>query len=384
MGALKRGLGPKANELGIYICGGRGKFSRNTNDLSREVARVLDTTTGYYLVGYEPEEETFKGKSFHKIEIKVAKPELKVSYRKGFYGRTDKETQVAYKTPDSPLFQAISSPIDESGLEIQLTTLLGKDDASASFVRTIFHVKGGDISFTDEPGGDKKAVFDVVAVVMDEKGKIVDEFNRTYPIRIPARGISTVQQNGLDFSSDISLKKAGVYTLRLAVRDNNSKRLGTAGDFVEVPNPKSDKLFISGLITTELAPDGKPKPIVGRPMNAAFAPVFSMSTPSIRQFRAGSAVPYIFTINNAKPENANGTVRITKEIRIYRNGQMIATEAETPVETAGRQTKSGIDESGIKRLDVRYAPGEYALQVIIRDKVANRVSSQSIDFEIID
>ena len=30
MGALKRGLAPRANELGIYICGGRGRFSRNT------------------------------------------------------------------------------------------------------------------------------------------------------------------------------------------------------------------------------------------------------------------------------------------------------------------------------------------------------------------
>lgn len=30
MGALKRGLGPRAQELGIFICGGRGKFSRNT------------------------------------------------------------------------------------------------------------------------------------------------------------------------------------------------------------------------------------------------------------------------------------------------------------------------------------------------------------------
>jgi uncharacterized protein len=30
MGALKRGLAPKADELGLYICGGRGRFSRNT------------------------------------------------------------------------------------------------------------------------------------------------------------------------------------------------------------------------------------------------------------------------------------------------------------------------------------------------------------------
>jgi hypothetical protein len=30
MGALKRGLGPRADEVGLYICGGRGRFSRNT------------------------------------------------------------------------------------------------------------------------------------------------------------------------------------------------------------------------------------------------------------------------------------------------------------------------------------------------------------------
>src|SRR5688572_27813396 len=30
MGALKRGLAPRANDLGLYICGGRGRFSRNT------------------------------------------------------------------------------------------------------------------------------------------------------------------------------------------------------------------------------------------------------------------------------------------------------------------------------------------------------------------
>ena len=30
IGALKRGLSPKAGELGIHVCGGRGKHSRNT------------------------------------------------------------------------------------------------------------------------------------------------------------------------------------------------------------------------------------------------------------------------------------------------------------------------------------------------------------------
>jgi uncharacterized protein len=44
LGALKRGLNPRAHELGIYFCGGRGRHSRNTPDELRAVAerRGLD------------------------------------------------------------------------------------------------------------------------------------------------------------------------------------------------------------------------------------------------------------------------------------------------------------------------------------------------------
>jgi uncharacterized protein len=38
MGALKRGLACRANELGIYVCGGRGRFSRNTPAELRSIA----------------------------------------------------------------------------------------------------------------------------------------------------------------------------------------------------------------------------------------------------------------------------------------------------------------------------------------------------------
>ena len=38
MGALKRGLAARANDLGIYVCGGRGRFSRNTPNELRSLA----------------------------------------------------------------------------------------------------------------------------------------------------------------------------------------------------------------------------------------------------------------------------------------------------------------------------------------------------------
>src|SRR6267143_3711093 len=38
MGALKHGLNPRAGDLGIYICGGRGRHSRNTPHELLEIA----------------------------------------------------------------------------------------------------------------------------------------------------------------------------------------------------------------------------------------------------------------------------------------------------------------------------------------------------------
>src|SRR5271157_2280188 len=40
LGALNRGLNPRAHELGIHICGGRGRHSRNTPDELRAVAEA--------------------------------------------------------------------------------------------------------------------------------------------------------------------------------------------------------------------------------------------------------------------------------------------------------------------------------------------------------
>ena len=49
MYALKRGLNPRAKELGIYVCGGRGKYSRLTPDELLEIA-ALEGLNGDELV----------------------------------------------------------------------------------------------------------------------------------------------------------------------------------------------------------------------------------------------------------------------------------------------------------------------------------------------
>ena len=46
VGALKRGLNPRSRELGIYVCGGRGRHSRKTPDELHNYARSVNADGG--------------------------------------------------------------------------------------------------------------------------------------------------------------------------------------------------------------------------------------------------------------------------------------------------------------------------------------------------
>ena len=97
----------------------RAVSSPAENYLDVAVAKILESQTGYYLIGYEPTDETFKGKEFHKIDVKVTRPGLRVASRNGFFGRTDEESQPVYQTADSPLYQAVSTPFQEDQIDVR-------------------------------------------------------------------------------------------------------------------------------------------------------------------------------------------------------------------------------------------------------------------------
>ena len=71
--------------------GGLAIFS--TNDLTGGLARIVDDLSGYYLIGYVPEQATFELRPgpprFHSVKVEVKRSGLKVRSRKGFYGVTD-------------------------------------------------------------------------------------------------------------------------------------------------------------------------------------------------------------------------------------------------------------------------------------------------------
>jgi VWFA-related protein len=352
-----------------------GDFIKEQNFPDKAVKNSIDRESGYYLVAYDPEDEVFKGKEFHKIEIKLKKPELKLFSRNGFFGIENTKPKVNNKTADSPLYQAIASPFSENGMEMRLTTIFENDVAKGNAVRTLLQINGKDLTFVDQPNGMKKLSIDVVAETLDEKSRVVDGFSRTHTLKVSSDAIPYILENGLIFTTDVPIKKNGSYNFRIVVRDNASGKLASTGEVLEIPNLDKNDFFMSGLITAEISPDGSFKfPIAATAEQAISVPLNSTNS-AIRKFRAGDSIRYAYNIFNAKNNN------LTAQLRLYNQGTLVTESKESPIQVTDLKRIKSSGSFGITR---QVQAGEYVLQIVVRDKTSNKTTSQWIDFEVVN
>jgi hypothetical protein len=360
-----------------------GKFYKNQNFLEVPIRRALSSEKGYYLLGYEPNEETFKDKNFNKIEIKLKRPDLKINARTGFLGRTDEAVAMKKRTGDSELYEAIVTPLRHAGLNVRLTAFFASEAAQGNVVRTLVHLDGSQITFVDEPNGMKKATIDVVAVTLNEKNEVVDEFNRTHTFKIEAATMPLIKQNGIIYATDVPIKKAGNYNFRLAVRDVNSKTLGSAGQIIQVPNLKKNRIFLSGLTVSAVDAHGKfiaPSAAV-KPENA-LAITDSAAVPAIRRFHPNTIIAYSYALYNAQNDKTTNQTKLTAQVNLYRDGILLSEGKPEAIQPQKSADSTRADNYGYLRLNANIEKGDYAVQVIVRDLLSNDTASQWIDFEI--
>jgi len=375
---------------------------RNTNDLATGIKRVLEDQKGYYLIGYRPESSTFDARTgrrtFHKLSVKVLRPgKFSVRMRNGFYGVTDEDRQAVKKTLAQQLISALVSPFGATGVHLQLTSLFGNDPKVGSFMRSVLHVDGRDLTFTDEPNHMHKIVFDVLAMTFGDNGVPVDQKGTTYTIQYTDEQVKRVQREGLVYFVTVPIKKPGAYQLRISLRDSSSERVGSASQFVEVPDIKKNRLVLSGLTVTgsyERPPEGNGAPAnLSRGNQAAPANADDRADqgdaaagPAVRHFRVGMTVDYAFFIYNARLDKATNQPNLTWQVRLFRGGKEIFAGHPNPLDLTGQSDLKRLLTHGRIRLGSDLVPGEYAVQVVVTDTLADekhRTASQWIDFEMV-
>jgi VWFA-related protein len=369
-----------------------GQAIRNSNDVSGGVQSIMDDQAGYYLIGYRPDDATFdseKGRAkFHRLSLKVKRAgKYTVRMRTGFYGVTDEKLQAAKETPQHQLVNAVLSPFAASDVQVRLTSLFANDVTQGSVLRSFLHIKGSDLTFVKEPDGSHKAVFDLVTVTFGEDGKLIEQAANQHTIRLTDSMYQKIQKYGFTYNTTVPVKKPGAYQLRTALRDEPSGRVGSASQFVQVPDIEKDRLSTSGLLIRGMPLDGYLKGLTATASaDVAAEDSDPMANTSVRQFQSGTALIYALAIYNAKIDKNTSKPNLTIQARLYRNGELVFTGNAVPFDIRDQADPKRLGGGGAIQLGTEMKPGEYVLQIVVSDLLAKekyRVTTQWMDFEIV-
>jgi VWFA-related protein len=364
-----------------------GRFIYDTNDVPGALRDAVDDTQGYYLLGYHPDASTFDANGrpkFHNVKVKVLRAGLEVRSRSGFFGRSDLLERPKPTTPEAVMRAALTSPFGASGIHVRLTTLYAQAPAGA-FVDAMLLIDVKDLKFTDQPDGWHKAVFDVVAVTFDVNGQPTDTSNKSYTVQLKNDAYEAAIKNGLLYTLQHPVKKPGAYQMRIAVRDADSNQVGSANEFIEVPDLSKGKLTLSSLllrkydpIEAQSAPKPEAEPKPGDNAGPAKPHASGVGTVASRIFQPGDQILYGYQIlnPNQKPD-------IETSARVFRDGREIYAGKPRPLEQSeppqsGKEMVGG----GILQLGNQMQPGDYVVQIVVNDKGSKSTATQWADFQV--
>ena len=396
---LQEGLDYLARETG-------GIAIRNSNDLSGGIRRVMKDQN-YYLIGYRPDESTFDPRTgrrmFHKLSLKVTRPgEFNVRMRNGFFGTSDEEASSGPVSPAQQLIAGLESPFGAAGVHVRLTSLFGNTAKYGSYMRSMLFVNVRDLTFTNEPDGSHKAELSLLAIAFGDNGNPLEQISGPASLRVPASHYERFLKEGYVYFLTVPIKKAGAYQLRVAVRDQGSGRVGSASQFVEVPDVKKSQLALSGIAATSVAQSAANQRAPGNAeAPGAFDPAQSapndrllesdapnlLKSAAVRQFHSGEVLRYGFVVFNARVDKATNESQVHFQIRLLRDGQIVFAGKDETVNSSNQADLKRLNAGGAIHLGANLTPGEYVLQVIATDRLADekhRIATQWIDFEIVE
>jgi VWFA-related protein len=349
------------DQLGLRVLASAtgGLSFMNKNNFTEGLGKIVDSSEGYYLLAYTPQDEKFDGK-YRRLEVKVKRSGLKVLTRSGYFARVDKDVETP-KTRDQELLAAVRSPLARRDINVSALmtyrAVQPPKDAKANSgpygaidIHMLIDPKTLKL---EEVAGKQNANFDVAVFVFDEFGEMRGGFSKTIDASLTPEEFARINKGGLSYAADTQLPP-GVYQLRMAVRDNKTGSTGTMQRYIEVPDLTKGKLAASSLIISA-APPGDTK-----------TPDTTAVTADQRISRTKD-LRYAVMVYNAKLKEGKPQVRV--QMSISQDGKVLHKEPEEIIQTSG----SGGNIIKIGQLGLsRVPPGRYTISLTITDPLADK------------
>ncbi len=214
------------------LAGSTGGFLvANTNDLRTQVRRIAEDINAYYEISYSPDIKVFDG-SFRKIGVKMARADLRVQARSGYFALPFIEGQ-ALLPFEMPMLTALSTtplpraiPYRSAGLHF--------GPGESSFV---IDVPLDSVTFVkDDAAKTYRTHLSVLALLKDSQGRVVKKFSQDVPYQGPMDKMAAARQGHFIYKQHAMLPP-GRYTMETAVLDREGDKVSARKSVFTAPPP---------------------------------------------------------------------------------------------------------------------------------------------------
>ena len=339
----------------------------NKDDFSTAFDRIVRDNSAYYAMAYYPPSD--KAGKFHKIEVRIRRPDLRVRARQGYVtpkpasSVKGKSTAAAANTLMTPkLREVLDSPLPVSGLAMKVFATAFKGVAPNASVLLGVELRGGDLRLDPT---DKVAV---TYAVVDVEGKIRGGSTDSLAMTLRPDTKSRVLASGLRLLKRVDLPP-GRYQVRFAAHDPGGGNAGSVVADLEVPDFAKLPFSMSGVALTSATTAAEP---TVRP-DESLQQVLPGPPVAARTFPQGDELALFVEVydNDAgKPHKVDITTTVTSD-----EGKVVikAEEARDSSELQGRRGGYGY----AARLALKdLPPGAYVLTVSAQSRLGDTPAAE--------
>lgn len=381
-----------------------GRAILNSTDIGEAVRQAVGETADYYLLAWRPDSSELRAAGARlKVSVK-GHPEWRVRLRAASFnvpavvgkqtvrpantGKTQESRAVATesvveskaagdgakaaeaksedkeaKADDKELLAALGSLYPLRGLPVAVSA--GYTDTGDQGTVLNVSMQLGRAAFDFASNGEKrKALVDVAGAAIDDRGQF-GSFKQVLSINPEAAGGGASQP--VIWHQRLRLKP-GLYQVRVALRDRATGRVGSAMQWVEIPDISKGDFALSSIFLGERSPQATP---AGREAPGPRAVAVDVD----RRFVRTSVLRFQTYVYNAA--RAGGEVQL--QAQVLRGPTPLITTQTFKVPVAADPARLPFwSELSLEQL----APGRYVLQLTATDRAANRTAVERVGFYV--
>ncbi len=269
-----------------------GYAAVNALNIGAALDRIVRANSTYYVLGYYPAKAPRDGR-FHKIEVRVKRPGLRVSARKGYVSprpMTPEETLKQERERErvrgrsgsaqtsTELREVLRQPLQRNGLTLSLHAAPFKGPSRQASIALAVELDASRLNFIEQNSTFADAV-ELSLFALDERGRSHGGNFYQFNLTLRPDTYARVRDSIVRMNPRMTLPP-GRYQLRVGARESGAGEMGTVFYDLEVPDYNASGLAMSGLLLTDNAARGQftAQPDTDLPAGSLPAPATSRRT----------------------------------------------------------------------------------------------------------